>query len=104
MIARYWSGAVPAAKGDDYLRYLEKTGIPELKATPGNRGVYVLRRNDGNLTTFVFVSLWDSLDAIRAFAGEDVEKARYYPEDREFLVEMSPRVLHYEVAAAPERK
>ncbi len=101
MIARYWSGDVPASRADDYQLYLEKTGIRDLNATPGNRGVYVLRRTEGDRTRFVFVSLWDSLDAIRAFAGDDVEKARYYPEDREFLLEMSPRVTHYEVAAAP---
>jgi heme-degrading monooxygenase HmoA len=101
MIARYWSGAVPSSRADDYQRYLEKTGIRDLNATPGNRGVYVLRRTEGDRTEFVFVSLWESLDAIRAFAGEDVEEARYYPEDREYLLEMSPRVKHYEVAVAP---
>jgi len=101
MIARYWSGEVPASRADDYQRYLEKTGIRELNATPGNRGVYVLRRTKGDRTEFVFVSLWESLDAIRAFAGEDVERARYYPEDREYLLEMSPGVKHYQVAAAP---
>jgi heme-degrading monooxygenase HmoA len=104
MIARYWSGAVPSSRADDYQRYLEKTGIRDLNATPGNRGVYVLRRTEGDRTEFVFVSLWESLDAIRAFAGEDVEEARYYPEDREYLLEMSPRVKHYEVAVAPQSR
>ena len=104
MIARYWSGAVPASRGDDYQRYLERTGIRDIQATPGNRGVYVLRRTEGDRTEFVFVSLWDSLDAIRAFAGGDVEKAHYYAEDRDFLLEMSPRVKHYEVVAAPQSR
>jgi heme-degrading monooxygenase HmoA len=104
MIARYWSGEVPSVRADDYQRYLEKTGIRDLSATSGNRGVYVLRRTEGDRTEFVFVSLWESLDAIRAFAGEEVEKARYYPEDREYLLEMSRRVKHYEVAAAPQTR
>ncbi|MFY9551777.1 MAG: antibiotic biosynthesis monooxygenase [Thermoanaerobaculia bacterium] len=104
MIARYWHGAVPAPRSDAYLRYLEKTGISDLRKTPGNRGVYVLRRTEGDLAHFVFVSLWESLDAIRAFAGEDVEKARYYPEDRDYLLELEPTVTHYEVAAAPESR
>jgi heme-degrading monooxygenase HmoA len=60
-----------------------------------------LRRTEGDLAHFVFVSLWDSLDAIRAFAGDDVEKARYYPEDADYLLELEPRVTHYEVVAAP---
>ncbi len=104
MIARYWSGEVPSSRADDYQSYLERTGIRDLNATPGNRGVYVLRRTEGDRTEFVFVSLWESLDAIRAFAGPDVEQARYYPEDREYLLEMSPRVKHYELAAAPQSR
>jgi heme-degrading monooxygenase HmoA len=101
MIARQWHGAVLAERADAYLRYLEKTGIPDLKATAGNRGVFVLTRREGKVAHFVFLSLWESLDAIRAFAGDDVEKARYYPEDRDFLLELEPTVTHYEVAASP---
>ncbi len=101
MIARLWHGAVPAAKGDEYMRYLEKTGIPHSRETPGNRGVYVLRRREREVEHFLFVSLWESREAIRAFAGEDIEKARYYPEDSAFLLELEPTVTHYEVAAAP---
>jgi heme-degrading monooxygenase HmoA len=102
MIARLWHGAVLAKDGDAYMRYLEKTGIPESRATPGNRGVYVLRRQDGDAAHFLFVSLWESREAIRAFAGEDIERARYYPEDEAFLLELEPTVTHYEVATAPE--
>ncbi|HEY1249800.1 MAG TPA: antibiotic biosynthesis monooxygenase [Thermoanaerobaculia bacterium] len=101
MIARTWHGAVLAERADEYLRYLERTGIPDSKATPGNRGVYVLTRREGRVAHFLFVSLWESREAIRAFAGDDLEKARYYPEDREFLLELEPTVTHYEVAAAP---
>ena len=101
MIARLWHGAVPAEKADAYMRYLEKTGIPDSKATPGNRGVYVLTRKESNVAHFVFVSLWESRAAIRAFAGDDLEKARYYPEDADYLLELEPTVTHYEVASAP---
>jgi heme-degrading monooxygenase HmoA len=101
MIARQWHGAVLAERADAYLRYLEKTGVPDSKATAGNRGVFVLTRREGKVAHFVFLSLWESLDAIRAFAGDDVEKARYYPEDRDFLLELEPTVTHYEVAASP---
>ena len=93
---------------DAYMRYLEKTGIPGSRGTPGNRGVYVLRRGDGANVHFLFVSLWESWDAIRAFAGGDVERARYYPEDRVFLLELEPTVTHYEVGygevAEPSRR
>ncbi|MGD8624628.1 MAG: antibiotic biosynthesis monooxygenase [Anaerolineae bacterium] len=100
MIARTWHGVVPEEKGDAYLAYLKRTGVVDLEATAGNRGVYILRRTAGDQTHFWLMSLWDSYDSIRAFAGKDVERARYYPEDAAFLLELEPTVTHYEVAYA----
>ncbi len=102
MIARTWHGTVTADQADAYHRYLLDTGVPGLRGTPGNRGVYVLRRVEGETAHFFMMSLWDSLESIRAFAGDDLEKARYYPQDEEFLLELEPRVGHYEVLEAPE--
>jgi len=101
MIARTWHGAVPESKSDEYLEYLQKTGIPDSKTTEGNRGVFVLRRNEEGKTHFLFISLWDSVETIRKFAGEDIEKARYYPEDKNYLLELEPNVTHYEAAVHP---
>ena len=101
MIARTWHGAVPAAKADEYHCFLQRVAVPDYEGTPGNRGVLLLRRAEGGLTHFLFVTLWDSLDAIRGFAGDDVERARYYPEDPDFLVEMEPTVTHYDVLHSP---
>jgi len=89
---------VPAVKGDDYAAYLRRTGVKQCRATPGNRGVEVLRRTVGDETHFLFISFWDSMDAIRTFAGDDVERAHYYPEDRDYLLELEPTVTHYEVS------
>ncbi len=97
MIARIWHGVVPAAAAEPYARYIDETGTREASRTPGNRGVLVLRRVAGAEVHFVFASFWDSLEAIRAFAGEDVERARYYPRDKEFLLALEPHVQHYEV-------
>ena len=102
MIARTWHGAVPEAQADEYFAYLQRTGVPDLQATPGNRGVFVMQRVDAGYAHFLLISLWESLDAIRAFAGDDVERARYYPEDAAFLVELEPRLTHYEVLHAPD--
>ncbi|NIM49045.1 MAG: hypothetical protein GTO22_07270, partial [Gemmatimonadales bacterium] len=77
--------------------YLLETGVRDYRDLPGNKGVYVLRRVTGDRAHFVLLSLWDSLDAINAFAGHDAERARYYPEDREYLLELEPTVKHYEV-------
>src|SRR5512142_3116964 len=81
MIARTWHGVVPASKADEYVDYLNKTGVPAYKATPGNLGVYVLRRIEGDRAHFLLLTLWESAEAIQRFAGPDMEKAKYYPED-----------------------
>ena len=102
MIARIWIGETRKAQSDAYLDYLKKTGVRGCRGTAGNRGVWILRRLKGDRAEFTFVSLWDSLAAIRKFAGPDAGRAVYYPEDRAFLLEMRPGVEHYEVVHAPE--
>jgi heme-degrading monooxygenase HmoA len=102
MIARIWAGATRAADGDAYLDYLHATGFPEYRATPGNRGVLALRRVVGDRAEFVLLSLWDSEEAIRRFAGDDIEQAVFYPEDERVLIDRGERVRHYEVAYQAE--
>ncbi len=97
MIMRIWHGATPAEKADEYLDYLKATGLEEYRATPGNLGVQIVRRIGGGRADFLTISLWESLDAIRGFAGDDIEKAVYYPEDDAYLLEREPTVAHYEV-------
>jgi heme-degrading monooxygenase HmoA len=97
MIARIWRGRTVAAQADKYLDYLQETGVKGARTTPGNRGVRILRRITGQEAEFLFVSFWDSLDAIQAFAGPDIERAVYFPEDTAFLLELEPTVAHYEV-------
>ena len=103
MIARTWHGAVPQGRAEAYYDFLLRTGIPDYKATPGNRGVFVLRRVENGVAHFFLITLWESAEAIRAFAGDDIARARYYPEDPSFLIEMEPTVTHYEVLLAEQR-
>ena len=102
MIARISRGTTAASKADDYLAYLEATGIKDYGATPGNRGVQVLRRTTGDEVEFVLITLWDSLAAIRAFAGPDYERAVYYEEDRAYLRGLTEFVEHFDVVAGDE--
>src|SRR5215813_2533986 len=102
MIARIWHGVTEASKSEEYLDYLNRTGVPDYQATEGNQGVYVLRRIEGDKAHFLLISLWESYDAIQKFAGSEIEKARYYPEDEFFLLELEPTVTHYEVMAQPK--
>jgi heme-degrading monooxygenase HmoA len=97
MIARIWHGAVQEVDADAYYAYLRRTGILDYLRAAGNRGVYVLRRSGEGRARFLLISLWDSLAAVRGFAGDDLEKARYYPEDETFLLELQPHVFHYDV-------
>ncbi len=97
MIARIWHGVTAGSKAEQYLVYLNETGIPDYRATEGNQGVYVLRRIEESRAHFLLLTLWESLDAIKQFAGPDFEKARYYPEDDEYLMERELTVNHYEV-------
>jgi heme-degrading monooxygenase HmoA len=97
MIARTWRGATKAKDGEAYLEYLQRTGFAEYRKTPGNRGVLGLRRIVNDRAEFLLVSLWESEEAVRKFAGDDIEKAVFYPEDERFLVERDDRVSHYEV-------
>jgi len=104
MIARIWRGITPESKADQYLDYLKATGVKDLEATQGNQGVFVLRSVSNGKAEFLLASFWESFDAIRRFAGDDVETAVYYPEDAEYLLELEPKVTHYEVLHQPQLK
>lgn len=99
VIARVWRGRVRSARADEYTKYLYDNGIVKLRATPQNLGAQMLKRTDGDTTEFVVISYWPSRAAIKAFAGEDIEKARFLPRDREFLIDPDEFVRHYEVTA-----
>ncbi|MEW6286178.1 MAG: antibiotic biosynthesis monooxygenase [Chloroflexota bacterium] len=103
MIARIWHGITPASKADEYVEFLNKTWVKDYQAVEGNLGVYVLRRIEGGQAHFLTLTFWDSVEAIKRFAGEEYEKARYYPEDKDFLLEFEEKVAHYEVmVSAPK--
>lgn len=103
MIARVWHGVVSREKAEGYGAYLadSERGVRDYERLPGNQGAWLLRRADGDRVHFMLVSLWDSREAIRAYAGPDIERAQYFDYDRECLLELEPNVAHYEVLAAP---
>ena len=97
MIARTWRGATKAEDAERYLDYLHQTGLAEYRKIEGNRGVLALRRVAQGQAEFLLISLWASESAIRQFAGPDIDRAVFYPEDEQFLIERDDRVSHYEV-------
>jgi heme-degrading monooxygenase HmoA len=102
MIARTWRGWTAAADADRYVEYLRETGVKEYAETIGNRGVFLLRRVDGDRVEFLLLTLWDSIDAVRSFAGEDERVAVFYPEDDAFLVDRERHADHFDVLLAPD--
>ena len=100
MIARMWHGVTPEAKANKYSDFLNARAIPDYRGVPGNLAVYILRRDEGDKTHFVTLTFWESLEAIKEFAGEPVDRAKYYPEDRDYLLEFEPKVQHWEVVGS----
>ena len=97
MIVRFWHGRVPTPRAQPYREFLNRRAVPDYRSVPGNLSVHILERSDGDITHFVTMSFWESFDAIKGFAGNDVNTAKYYPEDKDFLLEFEPHVVHYEV-------
>jgi heme-degrading monooxygenase HmoA len=100
MILRSWQGAVRAEDSERYLEHQARTGIQDYRDTEGNRGVFVLSRARGDLVEVVTLSLWESMDDVRRFAGDDPEQARFYPGDDELLAEKDLHADHYEVVSS----
>jgi heme-degrading monooxygenase HmoA len=100
VVVRSWKGWTRAEDADVYVDYMNETGVAGLSGTPGNLGVQMWRRIDGDRAEFVVVSYWESRDAIKAFAGDDIGVAVFYPEDERYLVERELVVTHYDVVAS----
>ena len=100
VIARVWHGKTPRAKADEYEKYIS-AAITKFPTIPGNLGYQLLRLDGGPdgeaYSEFQVTSYWESLDAIHAYAGEDVRRTRNLPRDPEFLVDMEPLVRNYEL-------
>ncbi len=97
MIVRVWRGRTSVPKADEYQRFLKETAYPDYGGVPGNRGWVLMRRTVSDAVEFTFVSFWDSIEALVAYAGGDPERPKYYPEDRAALLELPQGVEHYEV-------
>jgi heme-degrading monooxygenase HmoA len=96
-LARVWWGTTRAADAEIYLDYLRQTGLREYQDTDGNRGALALRRVADGRADFLLISFWESDQAIRNFAGDEPNRARFYPEDERFLLEGDALAAHYEL-------
>jgi heme-degrading monooxygenase HmoA len=97
MIVRAWRGVAHRDRADAYVDYFRQTGLAEYRATAGNLGVTMLRRPVPQGIEFLIVSRWSSMHAVRSFAGDEPERARFYPDDHAYFVSVEELVDHYEV-------
>ncbi len=98
MIARIWKGRAIPAKAPAYFRHVTETVFPSLAKLAGHRGAWLLRREAEEQIEFIALTLWDSVDAIKAFAGDDISVAIVEPEGRAALAAFDNFASHYEVA------
>jgi heme-degrading monooxygenase HmoA len=104
MIARLWKGWTTPENADAYERLLREKVLPGLKQIDGYRGGYVLRQDSSEEVEFAVLNLFDSLDAVRAFAGSDYAVPVFEPEARLLLSKVEPIARHYEVKTTPQRE
>ncbi|MFZ6011245.1 MAG: antibiotic biosynthesis monooxygenase [Bacteroidota bacterium] len=97
MIARIWHGKTHVKDFDRYTDFLRRVAVPDYRSVAGNQGLTFLRRKENNEAHFTLITYWESIDAIKKFAGVDYEKAKYYTEDHEFLLEFEEKVVHHEI-------
>ena len=96
VVAREWKGRVAPARADEYYRYL-LDGVKKIGSIPGSLGAQVMRREEAGAVEFTVIAYWESRKAIEAYAGRDIDKPRHLPRDKEMLLELPTRVLHYNV-------
>lgn len=102
MISRLWRGSTTRENADAYEALLRSEVLPGIHRVEGHHGAYLLRRDVDEGVEFVTITLWDSLDAVRAFAGDDYEAAVILPEARALLAAFDERSAHYETLLSPD--
>ena len=97
MIVRMWHGRVSSSKSDEYAEFMKQRAAPDYSSVQGLQKLYFLRKNDGDVAHFLLITVWDSIESVKRFAGENPEIAKYYPEDDQFLLEKEPHSALYEL-------
>ena len=103
MIVRIWHGRVRTENAERYRAFLNARAIPDYGSVAGNEAVYIMERTEGEETHFATLTFWRDKQAIQEFAGDTLTQAKYYSEDKDFLIEFEPEVVHYEVVGSSTR-
>lgn len=103
-IARLWRARIRPGTADQYRQYVLETGMADYSGVPGNRAALLLMADHPSHCDVLTLSLWSSMEAIKEFAGDPPEKARYYPDDKQFLLEFPDNVEHFSVSLPSDSK
>lgn len=99
MVARIWHGTTKAENYEAYTAFMKSEAIPDYRKTNGFKKLIFLRNIENNIGHFTLITFWENLEVIKNFAGDDFERAKYYPEDTTYLLAFEEKVKHYEVFA-----
>ena len=102
MIARIWHGKTHVKHYEEYTEFMKSVAIPDYKKTKGFVKLIFLRRIEQDVAHFDLITFWEDIEVIKNFAGEEYETAKYYPKDKEYLLEFEKKVKHFEVFAENE--
>ena len=97
MVARVWHGRTPLDKAEEYRQYLFDVGVKKIATLPGNRGVQMMVAKNADQGEFMVISYWDSVDAIKGYAGADYTKVHDLPRDKDFLIDKESLVRHFDL-------
>ncbi len=97
MILRTWHGRTALKDAAAYEKFMTERAGADYASVDGFRKLYFTRRDEGEISHFLLVTVWDSLDAVKRFAGDDPSKAKYYPEDDRYLLEKEAASLNYAI-------
>ena len=96
-IMRLWHGEVAIEKAAEYEKFMIERAAPDYGSVEGLVKLYFQRKNEEKKAHFLLVTIWDSIESVKDFAGDNPEIAKYYPEDDDFLLEKEEHVSMYEV-------
>jgi hypothetical protein len=96
VIARIWHGKTRKSKGEEYKKFLLDVAVKDYKSIEGLLGLNFLFRIENDEVHFTLITFWPNIETIKKFAGNDYEKAKYYPEDKDYLLEFEENVIHHE--------
>ena len=99
MIARIWQGRTHIRHYEEYTEFMKSVAILDYQKTQGFVTLTFLWRTEGDTAHFTLITFWENLEVIKNFAGEEYETAKYYPQDKDYLLEFEEKVKHFEVFA-----